>query len=57
MELLKDKKVIQFNDNFVINGIQKNDDLDFISWKIELSKELLSFWDIIIEDTGEKKDI
>jgi len=28
-------------------------DKDFISWKIELNKELLSFWELITEDIKE----
>ena len=49
---MRNKKLQQFNYTFS-NNMQKNDDLDFSSWIIELNKGLSSFWDIVIHKIDE----
>jgi hypothetical protein len=45
-------KKIKSIDNFE-SDLSNNNDMDFVLWKVELNKDLLSFWESISEDIKE----
>jgi len=51
VKIVNDRK-IKHIDNIRINASIKND-MDFVSWKVELNRELASFWESITEETQE----
>ena len=51
VKIVNDRKIKQI-DNIRVDASIKND-MDFVSWKVELNRELASFWESITEETKE----
>ena len=49
--IVLDKKIKHINN--IDSDVSMNNDMDFVSWKVELNKGLYSFWELITEDIQE----